>query len=114
MGHYLEARLTDGRAVQIDFHDNPAWKDTDRLAGRIEVSYANRPQAEWQYDDNDMALSLIHIYGTTVTEIAHGQGDEARRLRGMIRLRDLARELQRLELDPARVDDCLLYTSRCV
>ena len=32
MGHYLEARLTDGRAVQIDFHDNPAWKDTDRLA----------------------------------------------------------------------------------
>lgn len=55
MGHYLEARLTDGRAVQIDFHDNPAWKDTDRLAGRIEVSYANRPQAEWQYDDNDMA-----------------------------------------------------------
>lgn len=46
MGHYLEARLTDGRAVQIDFHDNPAWKDTDRLAGRIEVSYANRPQAE--------------------------------------------------------------------
>lgn len=55
MGHYLEARLTDGRAVQIDFHDNPAWKDTDRLAGRIEVTYANRPQAEWQYDDNDMA-----------------------------------------------------------
>ena len=55
MGHYLEARLTDGRAVQIDFHDNPAWKDTDRLAGRIEVSCANRPQAEWQYDDNDMA-----------------------------------------------------------
>lgn len=34
MGHYLEARLTDGRAVQIDFHDNPAWKDTDRLADR--------------------------------------------------------------------------------
>ena len=31
MGHYLEARLTDGRAMQIDFHDNPAWKDTDRL-----------------------------------------------------------------------------------
>lgn len=55
MGHYLEARLTDGRAMQIDFHDNPAWKDTDRLAGRIEVSYANRPQAEWQYDDNDLA-----------------------------------------------------------
>lgn len=55
MGHYLEARLTDGRAVQIDLHDNPAWKDTDRLAGRIEVSYANRPQAEWQYDDNDLA-----------------------------------------------------------
>lgn len=55
MGHYLEARLTDGRAIQVDFHDNPAWKDTDRLAGRIEVSYANRPQAEWQYDDNDMA-----------------------------------------------------------
>lgn len=55
MGHYLEARLTDGRAVQIDFHDNPAWKNTDRLAGRIEVTYANRPQAEWQYDDNDMA-----------------------------------------------------------
>ena len=55
MGNYFEARLTDGRAVQIDFHDNPAWKDTDRLAGRIEVSYANRPQAEWQYDDNDMA-----------------------------------------------------------
>lgn len=54
MGGYLEARLTDGRAVQVDFHDNPAWKDTDRLAGRIEVSYANRPQAEWQYDDNDM------------------------------------------------------------
>lgn len=24
MGNYLEARLTDGRAVQIDFHDNPA------------------------------------------------------------------------------------------
>ena len=55
MGHYLEARLTDGRAVQIDFHDNPAWKDTDRLAGRIEVSYANRPQTEWQCDDNDLA-----------------------------------------------------------
>lgn len=36
MGHYLEARLTDGRAVQIDFHDNPAWKDTDRLAGRVD------------------------------------------------------------------------------
>lgn len=54
MGGYLEARLTDGRAGQVDFHDNPAWKDTDRLAGRIEVSYANRPQAEWQYDDNDM------------------------------------------------------------
>lgn len=55
MGHYLEARLTDGRAIQFDFHDNPAWKNTDRLAGRIEVTYANRPQAEWQYDDNDMA-----------------------------------------------------------
>ena len=55
MGHYLEARLTDGRAIQVDFHDNPAWKDTDRLAGRIEVTYANRPQAEWQYDDNDIA-----------------------------------------------------------
>ncbi|WP_226586893.1 DEAD/DEAH box helicase family protein [Bifidobacterium pseudocatenulatum] len=61
MGHYLEARLTDGRAVQIDFHDNPAWKDTDRLAGRIEVTYANRPQAEWQYDDNDMAaVGILH------------------------------------------------------
>lgn len=34
--------------------------------------------------------------GATVTEAAHGQGDEARRLRGMIRLRDLARELQRV------------------
>ena len=55
MGHYLEARLTDGRAVQIDFHDNPAWKDTDRLAGRIEVTYANRPQAEWTFDDNDLS-----------------------------------------------------------
>ena len=48
--------------------------------------------------------------GATVTEAAHGQGDEARRLRGMIRLRDLARELQRLELDPAHVDDPAVET----
>lgn len=48
----------------------------------------------------------------TVTEAAHGQGDEARRLRGMIRLRDLARELQRLELDPARVDDPCVEAKR--
>lgn len=50
--------------------------------------------------------------GATVTEAAHGQGDEARRLRGMIRLRDLARELQRLELDPAHVDDPAVETKR--
>ena len=50
--------------------------------------------------------------GATVTEAAHGQGDEARRLRGMIRLRDLARELQRLELDPARVDDPAVEAKR--
>ena len=50
--------------------------------------------------------------GVTVTEAAHGQGDEARRLRGMIRLRDLARELQRLELDPARVDDPAVEAKR--
>lgn len=37
----------------------------------------------------------------TVVEAAHGDGDDAERLRGMIRLRDLARELQALELDPA-------------
>ena len=55
IGNYLEAKLTDGRAVQVDFHDNPAWKDSDSLAGRIEVTYANRPQSEWQYDDNDIA-----------------------------------------------------------
>ena len=55
MGRSLDAQLTDGRAVHIDFHDNPAWKNRDELAGRIEVAYANRPQAEWQYDDNDMA-----------------------------------------------------------
>ena len=50
--------------------------------------------------------------GATVTEAAHGQGDEARRLRGMIRLRDLARELQRLELAPARVDDPAVEAKR--
>lgn len=50
--------------------------------------------------------------GATVTEAAHGQGDEARRLRGMIHLRDLARELQRLELDPARVDDPAVEAKR--
>lgn len=50
--------------------------------------------------------------GATVTEAAHGQGDEARRLRGMIRLRDLARELQCLELDPAHVDDPAVETKR--
>lgn len=54
-GRSIDARLTDGRAVHIDLHDNPAWKNQDELAGRIEVSYENRPQAEWQYDDNDMA-----------------------------------------------------------
>ena len=59
MGGYLEARLTDGRAVQVDFHDNPAWKDTDRLAGRIEVSYANRPQAEWRYD-GELSTWTLH------------------------------------------------------
>ena len=89
MAHYLEARLTDGRAVQIDFHDNPAWKDTDRLAGRIEVSYANRPQAEWQYDDNDMAErehtvidpaepDALQELGKAVAEWERAGGEQAR------------------------------------
>ena len=55
LGSYINARLSDGRAVQINLHDNPAWKDRDELTGRIEVVYANRPQTEWRFDDDDLA-----------------------------------------------------------
>ena len=42
-----------------------------------------------------------------VTDVAHGDGREARRLRDMIRLRDLVRDLQRLELDPDAADEAI-------
>lgn len=46
-----------------------------------------------------------------VTDVAHGDGKEARRLRGMIRLRDLVRGLQSLELDPD-ADDASIESVR--
>ena len=73
-------------------------------AGRAEIVVRPDHVAPFEYSVDQRGV-VWYGDGTTVTEIAHGQGDEARRLRGMIRLRDLARELQRLELDPARVDD---------
>ena len=73
-------------------------------AGRAEITVRPDHVAPFEYSVDQRGV-VWYGDGTTVTEIAHGQGDEARRLRGMIRLRDLARELQRLELDPARVDD---------
>ena len=56
MGGRLEAELSDGRAVEIDLHDNPAWRDGDKLHGRIEVIALNRPQAKWRWDESDMPV----------------------------------------------------------
>lgn len=80
-------------------------------AGRAEIVVRPDHVAPFEYSVDQRGV-VWYGDGTTVTEIAHGQGDEARRLRGMIRLRDLARELQRLELDPARVDDPAVETKR--
>lgn len=80
-------------------------------AGRAEIVVRPDHVAPFEYSVDQRGV-VWYGDGTTVTEIAHGQGDEARRLRGMISLRDLARELQRLELDPARVDDPAVETKR--
>lgn len=80
-------------------------------AGRAEIVVRPDHVAPFEYSVDQRGV-VWYGDGITVTEIAHGQGDEARRLRGMIRLRDLARELQRLELDPARVDDPAVETKR--
>lgn len=48
----------------------------------------------------------------TVEPVAWGDGDAAQRLRGMIRLRDLTRELQALELDPNQTDDAAIDAKR--
>lgn len=53
MGGHIDAVLSDGRAVEIVFHDNPAWRQSDEKSGRIEILYLNRSQTEWRFDDND-------------------------------------------------------------
>ena len=73
-------------------------------AGRAEILVRPDHVAPFEYSVDQRGV-VWYGDGTTVAEAAHGQGDEARRLRGMIHLRDLARELQRLELDPGLVDD---------
>lgn len=55
MGGCIDAVLSDGRAVEIVFHDNPAWRQSDERSGRIEILYLNRSQTEWRFDDNDFA-----------------------------------------------------------
>lgn len=44
---------------------------------------------------------------TTVEPVAHGQSAAARRLRGMVAVRDAVRTLQRVELDPKSGDDAI-------
>ena len=89
----------------------PLTPETTGPVARAEIVVRPDHVAPFEYSVDQRGV-VWYGDGTTVTEIAHGQGDEARRLRGMIRLRDLARELQRLELDPARVDDPAVETKR--
>lgn len=89
----------------------PLTPETTGPVARAEIVVRPDHVAPFEYSVDQRGV-VWYGDGTTVTEIAHGQGDEARRLRGMIRLRDLARELQRLELDPARVDDPCVEAKR--
>lgn len=89
----------------------PLTPETTGPVARAEIVVRPDHVAPFEYSVDQRGV-VWYGDGTTVTEIAHGQSDEARRLRGMIRLRDLARELQRLELDPARVDDPAVETKR--
>ena len=89
----------------------PLTPETTGPVARAEIVVRPDHVAPFEYSVDQRGV-VWYGDGTTVTEIAHGHGDEARRLRGMIRLRDLARELQRLELDPARVDDPAVETKR--
>lgn len=89
----------------------PLTPETTGPVARAEIVVRPDHVAPFEYSVDQRGV-VWYGDGITVTEIAHGQGDEARRLRGMIRLRDLARELQRLELDPARVDDPCVEAKR--
>ena len=103
-------RLRELLTTQIA-HGRPLTLGGTEPDGRAEITVRPDHVAPFEYSVDQRGV-VWYGDGTTVTEIAHGQGDEARRLRGMIRLRDLARELQRLELDPARVDDPLVEDKR--
>lgn len=89
----------------------PLTPETTGPVARAEIVVRPDHVAPFEYSVDQRGV-VWYGDGATVTEAAHGQGDEARRLRGMIRLRDLARELQRLELDPARVDDPCVEAKR--
>ena len=103
VGERLHGLLSIANAIAHGPDACNAGRRRDRPAG-AEIVVRPDHVAPFEYSVDQRGV-VWYGDGTTVTEIAHGQGDEARRLRGMIRLRDLARELQRLELDPARVDD---------
>lgn len=95
----------------------------ERLSGLLtaQLSRAGRPSPGKRQADPACALRPegIELYsyqvdrhgvvwygdGETVEQVAAGNGKEARRLRGMIALRDLVRGIQTLELDPAHQDE---------
>lgn len=82
----------------------PLSLGVDEPLERAEITVKPDHVAPFEYSVDGRGV-VWYGDGTTITEVAHGQGDEARRLRGMIRLRDLVRDLQRMELDPGLVDD---------
>ena len=97
-------RLRTLLSMQITHGRPPLQLGEMEPAERAEVIVRPDHVAPFEYSVDQRGV-VWYGDGATVTEAAHGQGDEARRLRGMIHLRDLARELQRLELDPGLVDD---------
>ena len=104
-------RLTDLLETQIG--DAGLTRSTGKAKPLGQAEVLVRPDHVSAYEYTVDARGVIW-YGddNTVVEAGHGDGEDARRLRGMIRLRDLARDLQRLELDPALLDEATVEAKR--
>ncbi|WP_346428278.1 LPD11 domain-containing protein [Bifidobacterium sp. SO1] len=104
IGHELQDKL---ETQADDLERMPLGERADEPAVVVQPDHVTA----YEYTVDDRGVVWLGD-DTTVEPVAWGDNDTAQRLRGMIRLRDLTRELQALELDPNQTDESAIDAKR--